>query len=118
MRNLLLVVFVLVASIKLSAQTFETVKTAGFDIESGKETNQTFKVDGKEFNLFSTSSGSLYIKCLSKRTGKSYAVWIGEAINIKYEGKEIYKTKSGKYCIYTMSPKSGNPRALYLKKTS
>lgn len=104
--------------ISAHAQQFETVKSksAGFDVESGTATGKTMTIDGKAFELFETSKGSLYFKCKSKRTGNNYAVWIGQPADVRHEGKAVYKMKSGKYCIYKISPKSGNPYPVWLKE--
>jgi len=102
-----------------NAQTFETVKKSGggFDVESGTATGDTMTIDGKAFDLFETAKGSLYIKCKSRKSGRFYPVWIGQPANVRHEGKAVYMTKSGKYCIYKIG-KSGNPYPVWLKRTS
>tara|TARA_R110000822_G_scaffold127454_1_gene262941 strand:- start:6638 stop:7015 length:378 start_codon:yes stop_codon:yes gene_type:complete len=99
----------------VTAQSFETVKKGGFDIESGSDTGTTITIDSKVFELSETTKGTLYVKCLSNKTGSYYPVWIGQPANLRHEGKAVYKMKSGKHCIYKIG-KGGNPYAVYLKQ--
>lgn len=97
------------------SQTFEPIKK-GFDIESGIFTDKTITIEGKTFDLFSTKNGSVYIKCLSGRTGKYYPLWIGEKTELIHEGKPVYKSKNGKFCIYLISKNTNYPYSIWLKE--
>jgi hypothetical protein len=103
-------------SLAANAQTF-TPKGGGgggFDASSGKATTESVTIDSKVFNLMETESGSRYIKCTSPKSGKDYAVWVGTPTEYKHEGRVVYKSSKGSYCIFKISDKSGNPYAVWL----
>lgn len=117
MRNYARLTFVLfLFTATITAQEFVLRKQAGFDPASGIKTEKTITIENKTFDLLQTKSGSLYIKCLSKKKGKFYPLWIGEKIDSLFEGTNIYKSKKGSYCIYKISPKTGNPYPVWLIK--
>lgn len=97
------------------AQEFEVVKSRGFDVENGEKLNETITVDGKTFDLFATSKGSKYMKLKSPRTGNWYAVWVGSKTGKQFEGRDVYKSKRGKYCVFIISKNTGNPYPKWLK---
>jgi len=97
-------------------QTFvsKTSKGGGFDVESGIETGRSINIDGATFSLFETPKGSSYIKCTSPRTGNAYAIWIGRETAHTHEGRKVYQSNSGSYCVYKISSNSGNPYPVWL----
>jgi hypothetical protein len=99
-----------------NAQTFAPKGGGGggFDASTGQVTDESVNIDGKVFNLLTTESGSRYIKCTSARTGNDYAVWVGTPTEYKHEGRVVYKSSKGSYCILKISDKSGNPYAVWL----
>ena len=107
-------VIYLFATTAVNAQTFEAVKK-GFDVESGEKTAEKITIDGKTFDVLKTAKGSKYVVLLSPRTGNHYPLWIGKDTGLKHDGRKVYQMKSGKYCIYVTSKKTGNPYAKWLK---
>ena len=97
-------------------QTFvtKTSKGGGFDVSSGLSTNRTINIDNTTFNVFETPKGSSYIKCTSPRTGNEYAVWVGRETQHTHEGRKVYQSNSGSYCVYKISSNSGNPYPVWL----
>lgn len=115
-----LVLFILFITVSLGAQPDFTIKSSnsgGFDVESGTTTSETFQVEGKTFDVFTTKSGSKYVKGISK-SGKQYPIWIGEETEhtFNYEGKEypVRVFKSGSYCFFLLSSK-GYPYPRWLE---
>ncbi|WP_062055702.1 hypothetical protein [Aquimarina longa] len=105
---------ILLTSFLSQSQTFEPIKNKGFDLESGTPINENIEIENKNFELFTTSKGSKYIKCLSVRTGEFYPLWMGTKTKLTHEGKSVYKSKKGKFCIYLISKKSGFPYPVWL----
>jgi len=114
MKNLFSILLVMAIAIGSQAQTFTTTSSGGFDVESGTLTSETITIDGQVFDLYETSSGSLYVKCISPRTGNGYAVWIGAETEFDFEGRTVYQSRKGSYCIYKISANSGNPYPVWL----
>ena len=119
-KVLLTTVLMLFVSVLFSQDlTFKTKTSTGggFDTESANVqlTTETISIDGNSYKLFATKSGSRFIKCVSAKTGKNYPVWIGAETTYTYEGRKVYKMKSGTFCVYKISEKSGNPYAVYLE---
>lgn len=105
-------------SLAANAQTF-TPKGGGgkgFDVDSGTKLSETVTVDGQVFDLYATSSGSRYIKCVSQRTGNGYAVWVGSATEHTYEGRTVYQSAKGTYSVLKLSANSGQPYTVWLDK--
>ena len=98
-------------------QTFvtKTSKGGGFNVESGVSTGRSIAIDGANFSLFETDKGSTYIKCKSPRTGEDYAVWLGKQTEYTHEGRKVYQSNSGSYCVYKISSNSGNPYPVWLE---
>ncbi len=108
MKKAIFTIMLAVASVALNAQTF-TAKTSsggGFNADSGTLTNETFIVDGQSYELWSTESGSRYVKLISPRTGKTYPIWVGTPTEHTFEGRTVYRSKKGSYCVYISSAKS------------
>ena len=87
---------------------------AGFDPTTGKATGQTFTVDGKTFDIFSTASGALYVQAVAK-SGRNYAVWVYTPLKEQHDGRTVYQTRTGKYCVYKLTA-AGYPFPVWLKK--
>lgn len=118
MKTQIFTFMLIMLGLAASAQTF-TPKGGGgkgFDVESGTKLNETVTVDGQVFDLYATSSGSRYIKCVSPRTGNGYAVWVGNATEHKYEGRTVYQSAKGTYSVLKLSANSGQPYTVWLDK--
>ena len=119
MKKVILISLLIIAGCYVQAQEpqFELQKktSVAFDADSGEETGEFITVINKSFPLLKTKSGSTYVKGISSKTGKPYAIWIGKKTTWKYDGFEVYRFESGKYCIYKLS-KHGFPYAVYLKQ--
>ena len=92
-------------SIAVTAQEFQKKETKSFvfDVESGSETSEVFTFESDVYPIFITkTTGSKYIKAISFE-GRTYPVWIFEDTGKTFEGKKVYVTKKGKYCIYQMN---------------
>ncbi len=116
--GLIIGMFVMAFAKASTAQTF-TQKTSGggvFDTSVGVSSGEVITIDGQMFDVFETESGSKYIKCTSPRTGKEYALWIGELTTHKFEGRDVYKSKKGSFCVYKISSNTDNPYAVWLTK--
>jgi hypothetical protein len=70
MRFIIIMSFLFVSSF-VSAQSF-TVATSNSEVESVKLT-----IDGKDFQAFSSRTGSIYIMRTSSKTGKEYKSYLG-----------------------------------------
>jgi hypothetical protein len=107
---------IMFTSIIANSQTFAPKGGGGggFDASTGDATTESVTIDGKTFSLMATESGSRYIKCTSARTGNDYAVWVGTPTEYKHEGRVVYKSSKGSFCIFKISDKSGNPYAVWL----
>lgn len=107
---------IMFTSIIANSQTFAPKGGGGggFDASTGDATTESVTIDGKTFSLMETESGSRYIKCTSPKSGKDYAVWVGTPTEFKHEGRVVYKSSKGSYCIFKISDKSGNPYAVWL----
>jgi|9_EtaG_2_1085328.scaffolds.fasta_scaffold170224_1 hypothetical protein len=107
---------VAIAAIAFTQRTFvsKTSKGGGFNVESGLSTGRSINIDGTTFSLFETKKGSTYIKCKSPRTGNDYAVWVGKSTAHTHEGRKVYISNSGSYCVYKISSNSGNPYPVWL----
>lgn len=115
MKNLFSILLVMAIAIGSQAQTFTTTNSGGgFRVDSGTSTGEYFEVDGQKFEMFTTSKGSRYIKCESMAKQTSYAVWIGTETEFEFEGRTVYQSKKGSYCIYKISANSGNPYPVWL----
>jgi len=116
MKKSIFTLMLAIASVALSAQTF-TAKTSsggGFNVESGDATGETVTIDDTVFDLFTTESGSRYVKLTSPRTGNDYPLWIGTPTEYTFEGRTVYQSRKGSYCVYLVSENSGNPYAKWL----
>jgi len=90
--------------------------SAQFDPNSGTDTGDTIKIENNEHKILETAKGSPYIVCNSPRTKNDYAVWIGTKTDKEWEGKPVRKSRSGKYFVLIVSPKSNNPYPKYIKE--
>lgn len=104
----------LILSVSLHSQTFTAKSSKGFDVENSVKTSKTFTCQGKSFDVYTTKSGSDFIKGISAE-GKTYPIWIGVATEVKFEGYTVYQFKSGSYAIFKLNV-SGYPKATYLNK--
>ena len=113
---LLIGMFTMAIAKASTAQTFtkKTSSGGGFDTSVGMSTGESIKIDGETFELFETNSGSKYMKCTSPRTGKEYAVWVGDLTTYEFEGRKVYQSRSGSFCVYKLSSNSGNPYPVWL----
>lgn len=118
MKRLTILVVALMVTCMVSAQNFKKKASGGggFDIDAPgiEKTQEMMKIDGKSYEVFKTDKGSAFIKCLSPNSGKYYPVWIGRETEHTFEGRKVYQMKSGTYCVYQISKKTGNPYAVYL----
>ena len=116
MKKVILLLAMLILSYAgANAQKFKTIKK-GFDVESGTDAKTSIIIEGKEFPIFLTKKNVGYIKCKSIKTGRYYPVWIGTITGETHEGRDVYQMKSGKYCIYKISEKTGNPYSVWLEE--
>ena len=113
-KGLLFITAIIVFAVGAKAQEFEVKKSSGFkfDVDAGATTGENIIVDGKTFEMFETTSGSRYVKAVSK-TGNLYPVWIGTDTGKFFESRKVYKSKSGSYCVFKLT-KSGYPHATWL----
>jgi hypothetical protein len=86
----------------------------GFDVSTGTQTSDSLSVDGESFSIFVTESGSKYIKAVSSRTGEEYAVWVGEETEGEFQGRSVYESRSGAFCVYQLGS-SGYPYSRWLE---
>ena len=115
MKTVTCLLLAMALAITCSAQTFTPASSGGgFRVDSGVSTGKYIAIDGQDFELFTTNKGSLYIKCESQAKKSNYAVWIGEETEHEYEGRTVYQSKKGSYCIYKISS-NGNPYPVWLK---
>ena len=120
MRTLFLIMVALIVTSAVNAQTFE-VKSGGkggFNVDGPgiTETKQLMDIDGESFVVWKTEKGAKFMKCLSPNSGNLYPVWVGEPTEHRYDGRVVYQMKSGTYCVYKVSAKTGNPYPVYLNK--
>lgn len=88
-----------------------------FDVSQSVKTNEVFNFEGKTYNIFKVeATGTEFIKAVSS-SGKEYPVWIFELTGDTFEGKDVYVTKKGSYCIYKTN-KNGFPYPFWLNKTN
>jgi hypothetical protein len=114
MKSLIFLFLFLLCSFGARAQTF-TVKTGdGFNVQSGQPTNETFTLGSRVFPVLETAKGTRFIAAESK-TGKLYPVWIHTKTEFTFEGKQVFKTKKGSFCIYRIG-RGGYPYPVYLNK--
>lgn len=117
MKTLLVVLVSLMLGLTMQAQTFtEKSSGGGFNVESGTLTQDNITVDGKTFDIYTTSKGSKFVKAISAK-GNEYPVWIGEPTGKSFEGNDVYQFKSGSYAYFKLS-KTGYPYAKYLNADS
>lgn len=99
MRKLLIIAMVFIASVSASyaqsytkvGKTYKTEKT--IKQSSEKETGFTWEDSkGVQYPIYMGSSGSCYIKKVSKKTGKEYKQYLGEEIS-----KDICKQLNVEY---------------------
>ena len=76
------------------------------------------QIDGKSFDIYTTKSGSRFLKLTSPKTGNVYAVWLGEQTGDLHDGQPVMITKSGKPFILKVSASTGNPYPVWLEKTT
>lgn len=111
MRTLLLlsVLFVFVATSQ--AQIFKPVE------KKHKQTKKiSLNVDSKTFTAYMSSGGAIYIKRISKKSGKAYNMYLGYPTTYKYNSKLIYTNKNeDKYWILKLG-KTGWPSKTHLLK--
>ena len=100
-----------------NAQTFtaKASKGGGYDVEKGKPTSEVLTVDGKDWPVFTSDSGSKFIKAISAKTNSEYALWIGNKTDAKFEGRVVHTFSSGSYC-YFKTGKNGSPVRVWLDK--
>ena len=118
MKNLVLFAM-LVMACAVNAQEFEAkAGGGGFKVDGPgiEQTSDMMTVDGQTFIVYKTAKDAKFLKCLSPKTGNYYPVWIGNPTEYKHEGRTVFKMKSGTYCVYKLSDKTGNPYAVYLNK--
>ncbi len=116
MKNFFVLPLFVAFSVAVSAQTF-TAKTSsggGFDVTSGVETKDVFELDGKTFPVRQTNNGSRYVTATSK-SDNPYAVWLGQPTENEFEGRTVYVTKNGSFCVYIIGS-NGFPYAKWLDK--
>lgn len=63
--------------------------------------------------IYMTLGGSKFMAITSPRTGKEYAVWVGEETSETFENQEVMVSKSGKYFVLRPN-KDGNPYCKYI----
>lgn len=114
MKNVIALLFCLSAFAATGQTTFVEAAKNGFDVESGKLIDGAFDVDGQKFPVFQTGNGSKYLKIRSAKTGNNYPVWIGKETNFVHDGRPVYISKKGSYCVYKLS-KNGAPYPVWLK---
>lgn len=111
-NTLKLLILLLFVATSANAQEFKEVKkqSNGFDVESGTDTQSYIVVEGKEYLLFVTESGSIYVKQESTK-GKVYAFWIApEQTGETFNGHDVYKSNSGKFYYYLSNGRGGLKR--------
>ena len=118
MKRILMLSVVAMFIASASAQEFVAKKRSGggFNVEAPgvNETQEFLEIDGESFVVWETAKGAKFVKCLSPRTGNLYPVWVGEKTEHEYDGRIVYRMKSGTYCVYKVSMKTGNPYPVYL----
>lgn len=118
MKHLLLIALVAVA---LTAQAQDSKYTAAkrtgggdFGISTATVSGD-IQIEGKSFDIYTTNSGSRFIKLKSPKTGGVYAVWLGEQTGDVHDGQPVMITKSGKPFILKVSASTGNPYPVWLQ---
>lgn len=114
MKTIAIFFVALMLGLTMQAQTFsEKSSGGGFDVESGVKSADIFVVDGKTFDVYETANGSAYVKGISSKTGKPYAIWIGADSGKDFNGQPVRVFSSGSYAYFKIS-KSGYPYARWL----
>jgi len=116
MKNVFFMFAIAFASVTFG-QTLQAKSASGgggFDVADGTPTGDVLSVDDEDFEIFTTASGSRYVKAVSPRSGDEYAVWVGSETQGTFEGRMVYESKSGAICVYKLT-KSGFPYPQWLE---
>lgn len=114
-RILLFTVMFLLCGI-VSAQYSKKATGGGdFGVSTATKTGETISLNGKTFDVWSTKTGSEFIKAISAKSGKEYPVWTGKTTGETFEGMPVRKSKSNSYYVIELS-KTGQPKATWLDK--
>lgn len=122
MKNLLILFVAFFALQTVTAQTF--VKAAversgtGFNVESGDSTQHTVDIFDKTYPIFTTSSGSTYIKLPKKDGSGNYPLWISpnygaETVTIDSQTFPVGQTSKGSRFVLQKSGR-GTPYPIWL----
>jgi hypothetical protein len=101
---------------QLCGQNYELATTTttnkGFDVNSGDSLGITVNLLGVDYPLFTTVSGSQYIKLPSSKGG-FYPFWVINQTDEKFLGETIYSTTKGSKAILKLSNR-GLPVPIWL----
>ena len=116
MKKAIFTIMLAMASVAINAQTFtaKTSNAGAFNTEASLYTDEDIIIEGQHYELWMTESGSKYVKLTSLRTGNEYPLWIGDPTEYTFEGRTVYQSRNGSYCVYVISANSGNPYAKWL----
>lgn len=114
---IILMALILLITYSIEAQsTYTPIQTGGgYDLTNSIATKDSIVIDGKSFVIYETTRDTKHLKLVGKK-GNSYALWLGTKTGDTYQGRDVYQSKKGSYCIYKIG-KAGNPFALWLKKS-
>lgn len=109
---ILLISIFLLSAMAMQAQTFES--NSAFKPLKVSSTGEKLLVGDLMFDIYKTSSGSLYVKGVGIKSQKEYPIWIHQETNMEFEGHTVYRTKNGKYSILKLN-KAGYPYNKWIK---
>jgi hypothetical protein len=113
MKYLLVLLVSLLSLSNINAQTFTPSKSVSSSTQVGEVT-----IAGKTFKGGESSTGSIYIMRVSKKSGEEYKSYLGMPLKGKnYNGSQIFTANSKgeiKYYYFTINPETGYPKRNYL----
>lgn len=121
MKKILFILFTIAAicafTISANAQEYTRKASGSMSyVNEAEATGEIENIQGTPWNVFKTTKGSKFIKCLSPRTGNNYPVWIGVKNGEHFEGEPIRVSKKGSLFILVLSNKTNNPYPVWIEK--